>query len=260
MAFKKFRDLKVYEKYMQKEIGMDFGFPNEMYRKPVYIDPSPDHPVICLTFDDGPQFRYEYDECTTVEIVDLLSEYDAQGTFYMIGIYLEDRDIWADYQVYTLFKKSYGNGNEFGSHTQSHANLIDLETAEEMKEEIDGPIDYMKEFMDYEMKTYRPVEGDFDETVINVQSVPAILWDVDSEDWLTRNPDTIYHQVMKYDYETGDIILFHDAYDETIEALEKIIPELIDRGCQLLTVTEMLKCLDIDPSLISYYYGPYYYE
>ena len=114
--------------------------------------------------------------------------------------------------------------------------------------------------MDYEMKTYRPVEGDFDETVINAQSVPAILWDVDSEDWLTRNPDTIYHQVMKYDYETGDIILFHDAYDETIEALEKIIPELIDRGCQLLTVTDMLKCLDIDPSLISYYYGPYYYE
>ena len=44
-------------KYMQKQIDMDFGFPNEIYRKPVYLDPDPAHPVICITFDDGPQLH-----------------------------------------------------------------------------------------------------------------------------------------------------------------------------------------------------------
>ncbi|MBQ6334120.1 MAG: polysaccharide deacetylase family protein [Erysipelotrichaceae bacterium] len=248
-------------KYMQKYIGMDFGFENEVYRKPVYLDPDESHPLVCLTFDDGPQLHYEPGDTSTERIVDLLYKYDATGTFYVIGVNLEDREIWADYQLYTLLKRSINQGNEYGSHTQTHsAALTEFKTAEGIREEIYGPVDYLKDFMDYEVVTYRPVEGAFDQGVLDASDLPAILWDVDSEDWMVTDPQDIIDQVLKYDYETGDIILFHDIYDESADALETIIPELINRGCQLVTITDLFRFCNIDPSMIDYFFSPSYYE
>ena len=247
-------------KYMQKQIGMDFGFPNEIYRKPVYLDPDPAHPVICITFDDGPQLHYEPGSTSTERIIDILYEYDACATFYMIGVNLQDREIWADYQVYTMLKKSINQGNEFGSHSQSHSSsLIEL-SDEEIRKEIMGPVDYLYDFMGYQMKTFRPVQGEFDESVLNATDLPAILWDVDSEDWSLYEVDDIVNQVLKYDYETGDIILFHDIYDESADALERVLPELIKRGCQIVTISDMMRFCNIDPSTIDYFFSPSYYE
>ena len=37
----------------------------------------------------------------------------------------------------------------------------------------------------------------------------------------------------------GDIILMHDLYDTTADASDILIPELINRGYQLVTVSEL---------------------
>ncbi|MBQ1567811.1 MAG: polysaccharide deacetylase family protein [Erysipelotrichaceae bacterium] len=253
--------LEIPLKYVQKEIGMNFGFPYEIYSKPVYLSDGKEHPIICLTFDDGPKLWTDEDLTSTERILDLLYEYDAAGTFYVVGNALEDREIWADYQVYTMLKKSINHGNEYGSHTQSHLYaLSELESEESILKEISGPIDYLKEFMNYEVKTYRPVEGKFNDLVLKAQPVGAVLWDVDSEDWESDNAQQIIDQVLKYDYESGDIILFHDIYNITAEALEKIIPALVNKGCQLVNVSTMLSYYGIEPSTLSYFYGPDYYE
>ena len=248
-------------KYMQKQIGMNFGFPDELYRKPIYLDPDPAHPIVCLTFDDGPQFNYDPGYSSTEKIVDILYKYDACGTFYIIGNMLQNREIWADYQVYTLLKRSINQGNEYGSHTQSHLYaLTEISGKENIRKEIEDPMVYLDDFMGYRMNTFRPVEGSFNNEVLESTSLPAVLWDVDSEDWLSRDVDAIQAQVLKYDYESGDIILFHDIYNETAEALEKILIELIDRGCQLVSVSEMFRFYNLDPSQIDYFYSPGYYE
>ena len=247
-------------KYMQKALGMDFGFPNEIYRKPVYLDPDPDHPVICLTFDDGPQLHYEQGYSSTERIIDILYEYDACGTFYMIGDNLEDRELWADYQVYTMLKRSINQGNEYGSHSQTHDAPLTALSSEEIRKEIMGPVNYLYDFMGYEMKTFRPVEGEFDDSVLNATDLPAILWDVDSEDWALLDVDEIVGQVLKYDFETGDVILFHDIYDESADALERILPELISRGCQLVSVSDMFRFCGIDMSTVDFFFSPSYYE
>ena len=253
--------LEIPLKYVQKEIGMNFGFPYEIYSKPVYLSDGKEHPIICLTFDDGPKLWTDEDLTSTERILDLLYEYDAAGTFYVVGNALEDREIWADYQVYTMLKRSINHGNEYGSHTQSHLYaLSELESEESILKEISGPIDYLKEFMDYEVKTYRPVEGKFNDLVLKAQPVGAVLWDVDSEDWESDNAQQIIDKVLKYDYESGDIILFHDIYNITAEALEKIIPALVNKGCQLVNVSTMLSYYGIEPSTLSYFYGPDYYE
>lgn len=85
-------DVLVPLKYMQTEIGMNFNYPNETYIKPVYIDPNPEHPVICLTFDDGPAFWFEPENNCSSRIVDVLYKYDANATFYTVGYALESED------------------------------------------------------------------------------------------------------------------------------------------------------------------------
>ena len=100
--------------------------------------------------------------------------------------------------------------------------------------------------MDYEIKTYRPVEGAFDDNVLNAQPVGAVLWDIDSEDWLSMDPSTIVDRILNEDIDSGDIIIFHDIYDETAEALETIIPELLNRGYQMVTVSDMMNYFKVD--------------
>ncbi len=40
--------------------------------------------------------------------------------------------------------------------------------------------------------------------------------------------------------EEGDIVLSHDLYDATVEAMEKAIPALIEQGYELVTVSDLL--------------------
>ena len=51
----------------------------------------------------------------------------------------------------------------------------------------------------------------------------------------------------------GSIVLMHDIYSETAKAVEDIVPELIDEGYQLVTVSELLKSLGIDEKNKAYY-------
>lgn len=253
-------DVLVPLKYIQTEIGMNFGYPNELYVKPTYIDPN--HPVVCLTFDDGPNFWSDYENSSSVSIVNTLYKYDATATFYVVGYALNEREAWTDYQVYTFLKQSINNGNEYGSHTAGHEDLTDLNTSEAIKKVINEPVEMLDDIVGYKTLTYRPPGGMFNNDVLNSQTYPAILWNIDSEDWENDDPESIYNKVMSYEFDDGDIILFHEIYDETAKAIEKLVPALINRGVQLVTVKDMLEYEGIDLSNLHYYYNlnpwPYY--
>ena len=247
-------------KYIQTQIGMNFGYPNELYIKPTYIDSN--HPIVCLTFDDGPDFWSSYENSSSVSIVDTLYKYDATATFYVVGYALDNREVWTDYEAFTFLKKSINNGNEYGSHTSGHEDLASLSTADAIKKAINEPSESLNDLLNYKMITYRPPGGVFDDNVINAQPYPAILWNVDSEDWENEDSESIYNKVLSYDYEDGDVILFHEIYDSTAKAIEKIVPALIDKGVQLVTVKDMLQYEGIDTNTLHYYYNlnpwPYY--
>ena len=253
-------DVEVPLKYIQSEMGMNFGYPSEMYRKPTYIDPN--HTIVCLTFDDGPQFGYVPEESSSKAIVDTLYKYDATGTFYVVGYELLSEDAWTDYEKDSFIKETIHNGNEYGSHTYGHEDLPSLSSSDEIVRAIQEPADILNEIVDYKMLTYRPPGGEFNDNVLNVQPMPAILWNIDSQDWLLEDPEKIYEGVMKYDFDSGDVIIFHDIYDTTAEAIKKIVPELIDKGYQLITVSDMLEYEGINLNNLHYYYNlnpsPYY--
>ena len=67
-----------------------------------------------------------------------------------------------------------------------------------------------------------------------------VRWNVDPEDWKTRNAETNYNEVMST-AKDGCIILCHDIHKETVESMKRIIPDLIAKGYQLVTVSELLE-------------------
>lgn len=255
-------DVLVPLKYVQEALDMNFGFHSETYTKPIFISRDKSHPLICLTFDDGPNFWIEKDESSSVSIVNTLYKYDANATFYIVGDCLEERDVWTDYQAYTFLKQSVSNGNEYGSHTAYHEALDDFSSAESVRKAIEYPAEVLEDLINYKMLTYRPPGGFINDFVISAQPYPAIMWSLDSDDWYLRDAQAIYDKVMDMNLEDGDVVLFHDIYDETAQAIEKIVPELINKGYQLVTIKDMLQFEEIDINNLRYYYNinpwPYY--
>ena len=70
---------------------------------------------------------------------------------------------------------------------------------------------------------------------------PLIGWDIDSLDWKFRNKDKILSKINEISNYDGRIILMHSIYDATAEAVEELVPQLLEKGYQLVTVSEMAK-------------------
>ena len=68
--------------------------------------------------------------------------------------------------------------------------------------------------------------------------LPVILWSVDTLDWKTKTPEATVSAVLDH-VRDGDIVLMHDLHDRTATASQVIIPELVRRGYQLVTVSEL---------------------
>ncbi|MBR4537733.1 MAG: polysaccharide deacetylase family protein [Clostridia bacterium] len=188
------------------------------------IDPT--RPMLALTFDDGPSD-------VTDRILKVLMEYDARATFYVIGNKLEE---YAD-----VLKRTAASGNEIACHTWSHVKLINVSAAK-MRTQITSTNDLIKEITGGEVKLLRPPYGNQNATLRGVCKDLGIVitrWEIDTKDWSSRNTNKVYKAIMK-GAGNGQIILCHDLYPTTAAAVEMAIPELIEKGYQLVTVSELL--------------------
>ncbi|MBR5754351.1 MAG: polysaccharide deacetylase family protein, partial [Erysipelotrichaceae bacterium] len=223
-----------YEVVLPIELGQriterNFGRNDAEYVKRRYIDP--DRPMVALTFDDGP-----YRVVDSV-IYETMERYDARCTFYFVGSRLTQKELDNSLTGIAI-------GCEYGSHTENHENLADYD-AQEAKEKIFEVSDYFNEKLGYQMKTYRPPFGTRNKDMEEIIDMTAILWNVDSLDWKYRDSYTTYQSVMG-NVTPNDVVLMHSLYESTGEALKWIVPDLMDEGYQLVTVSELMEYLQID--------------
>ena len=99
----------------------------------------------------------------------------------------------------------------------------------------------------------RPPYGDYTDYLKENLAVPMIGWNVDSKDWSSGNADAVYNEVVGK-VKDGDIILFHDIYDTTAEAILRIVPELAAQGFQMVTIEELFEAKGKEPKAGRYYY------
>ncbi|MDE7260656.1 MAG: hypothetical protein K2N78_01125, partial [Oscillospiraceae bacterium] len=82
-------------------------------------------------------------------------------------------------------------------------------------------------------------------TVKSATGRTMITWTVDTQDWKSRDAQTVIDYIQNYGSLDGEIVLMHSIYSSTVEAVRVLVPWLQEQGYQLVTVTE----------LMAYYYG-----
>lgn len=75
--------------------------------------------------------------------------------------------------------------------------------------------------------------------------MPMIYWSIDTLDWKTKSKTKTVKAVMK-NVQDGDIILMHDTHSWSVDAAIEIIPKLIKKGYQLVTVSEMAEARGVE--------------
>lgn len=200
--------------------------PEEPYVR--VIDPA--RPMVALTFDDGP------DGTCSDQLLDILEEHHALATFFEVG-----RNVAACPEPVSRMAEM---GCEIGSHSNAHKDLSklrkstllrDLDTADEAFAAAGVPVPTL----------VRPPYGAVNKTVKFATGRAMVTWTVDTEDWRSRDAQTVIDYVKNYGDLDGEIILMHSIYESTVEATAVLVPWLQEQGYQLVTVTELL----------AYYYG-----
>lgn len=212
----------------QSIVKRDFGYQQIEYVKKRYVNPN--RPMIALTFDDGP-----YKTVDSI-LYDLMEKYDSRCTFFFVGSRFTENEL-------EFCKKGIAMGFEYASHTWNHENLSELDK-NEAKDLIYEVIDDFDEQLGYKMKMYRPPYGFRNREMEEIIDIPAIIWNVDSKDWDRHESDYTYQNVMD-NITANDVVLLHSLYESTGQACIKLIPDLIDEGYQLVTVSELMQFLNI---------------
>lgn len=185
---------------------------------------------IALTFDDGPHPRL------TPRILEILDRYGVRATFFMIGKNVTDYPSAA--------RMVAESGHEIGNHTASHIRL-DRVGADRARSELTQCADAIEAVCGARPTLFRPPEGGTDAELLGVcgeEDYRVILWSVDTRDWESKNAQVIASRVLS-DACPGDIILLHDfigTNSRTPEALELIIPALLAKGYEFVTVSELI--------------------
>ena len=191
---------------------------------------------IALTFDDGPHPVY------TREILDILSEYGVSATFFIVG---KNAEKYPD-----LIIDEIADGHELGSHTYSHRFMNKL-CEVEINDEISENEEVISAICDYRFKNIRPPGGIYADSLERAAeefSYNIVLWSVDTRDWTRPDPERIV-MTVESQVTDGDIILMHDyvagGASSTPAALRRIIPDLLERGFEFVTVSELLASSDV---------------
>lgn len=186
------------------------------------IDPK--KKMIALTFDDGPG---PY----TNRLLNCLKKNNAVATFFVVGNRVSSHK--------STVKKAYKMGCEIGNHSWDHPQLTRL-SASGVSSQIKRTDSAVKAVTGKKPTLLRPPYGAYNSMVAGAAQKPIIMWDVDTLDWKTKNAQSTINSTM-HSSKDGSIVLMHDIHYPTVAAAEKIIPRLIKKGYQLVTVSELAK-------------------
>ncbi|MBR0598945.1 polysaccharide deacetylase family protein [Sinanaerobacter chloroacetimidivorans] len=190
---------------------------------------DPYKPMVALTFDDGPSPLY------TPVILDVLDEHNSAATFFVLGTEADrNRELLAE-----IIQR----GNEIGNHSLNHRDFTKL-SIEELNYQINTTQDIIEEATGYAPLVLRTPYGFVNVDLMKELHMPVILWSLDTRDWESRDPEKIYDEVFE-NVKDGDIILMHDIYESSAEAVKQIIPELIERGFQVVSVSELSRLREV---------------
>lgn len=187
--------------------------------------------IVAITFDDGPDPEY------TPRVLELLAQYDAKATFFIIGQNAEKNP--------ELVLRQYEEGHELANHTFTHPWTTSVP---KLDKELKQTNEIIFSITGFRPTLFRPVGGQYTDDMISTAvkngfKVVMWSWHQDTEDWANPGVQKIVDTVLT-GTKPGNVILFHDAGGDrrqTLQALDKILPELKKQGYQFVTISELLE-------------------
>jgi peptidoglycan-N-acetylglucosamine deacetylase len=195
---------------------------------------DPNRPMIALTFDDGPTNH-------TNQILEVLFKYNSAATFFVVGSRVNNYP--------HVMKRIVETGSEVANHTWSHPFLTRLSSSQ-IFNEIESTNRVIHSAVGVTPTLIRPPYGAMnDDVVAAYPTLQYIMWNVDTSDWNHRNADVTTSIIKRY-VSDGAIVLMHDLVPSTAQSMEVIIPYLVSRGYQLVTVSELLEARGITSQIV----------
>lgn len=183
---------------------------------------------IAVTFDDGPDVQ-------TDEILNLLQQWNAKATFFMIG-----QKIFTQQSV---VRRVVNEGHEIGNHSWAHSILFSLQKSSLIQQEIIKTDKAIKQITGKSNQLFRPPFGVTNPLVakgLRGMRLTVVGWSVRSFD--TKNePEEVVFKRIKSKVKGGDIILLHDTSKNILPLLNRLLPWLKAQNYELVTVGELMK-------------------
>lgn len=201
-----------------------FGYASRLV--PIYSVETSEKKV-ALTFDAA------WGSDKTQKIVDILKENNVDGTFFLVGFWIEAN---AD-----KVKMISDAGLDIGTHSSTHPQMSKLSQSQ-METELKSSMDLITNITGKKVEFFRPPYGDYNDALINVArnlGLKTIQWDVDTLDWKGISASEILSRV-KASVKNGSIILCHNNSDHIIEALPLMINYLKNEGYKMVKISELV--------------------
>jgi peptidoglycan/xylan/chitin deacetylase (PgdA/CDA1 family) len=183
---------------------------------------------VALTFDDGPHAQY------TPRILDVLQRAEVPATFFFQGSHARQQP--------DLVRRAHAEGHQVAGHGIDHVSalkyagaqvLADAEACHELLSTIVGePL----------TRCFRPPYGDMTLAgllKLRQRAFRLAYWTYDSNDSFVKGAQQIVSRLREAPPSAGAVLLFHDDYAQTVEALPAVIDELRGRGLSFATVDEL---------------------
>ena len=193
-------------------------------------------PVYCVQRDDktvAVSFDAAWGNEDTQMLIDILDQYGVNATFFVVGD-------WVDKYPESV-RALADAGNEVMNHSTSHAHFSKL-SHNEIVRDVNLCSEKIEQITGVRPTLFRCPYGEYDDHVIqavNSLGMTAVQWDVDSLDWKGISAEEIQRRVLDR-VQPGSIVLFHNAAENTPEALPGILESLIANGYRIVPISQLL--------------------
>ena len=203
-------------------------------------------PLVALTIDDGPDGRPDVQPRTTTQILQVLAQYDAQATFFLIG-----NRINADSAP--LVAQMIQQGHEVGNHLladRASRSFSPERFATEMAE-TEQKILAAGKISQLPGRWLRPGGGLATAEQIKIAQAHHYQVAIGSSwpyDTIIPSSTWAANQILS-NVQPGSIIILHDRGgqetggewgERTVQTLQRILPELRRRGFKVVTLSQLV--------------------
>ena len=182
---------------------------------------------IALSFDDGPHPEF------TLRILKSLKAHGATATFFVQGKNVE---------LYpAIIAAEHEAGCEIGNHTFNHPRLTGYGDAPTNRQ-ITNTQNAIFEVIGIRPKLFRPpfsAHDGFVDRIVKSCGLDMPPWTVSPEDYKCPPPKVIAERVLSA-IVPGSIVVMHDTFPNTPDAVDLILNGLEERGLRSVTISKML--------------------